>query len=63
MGPSAAERLGKLPNAAGTVTRLAYAHAKARRIDMQALLQRTSLTLQQIDDPSLSGGFAIKSVF
>jgi AraC-like DNA-binding protein len=53
MSPSAAERLGKLPNAAGTVTRLAYTHAKARGIDTQALLQRTSLTLQQINDPSL----------
>ncbi len=30
MGHSAAERLGKLPTAAGTITRLAYAHAKVR---------------------------------
>ena len=53
MGHSAAEHLGKLPNAAGTITRLAYAHAKASGIDMQALLTRTGLTLQQINNPSL----------
>ena len=40
MGHSAAEHLGKLPNAAGTITRLAYAHAKASGIDMQALLTK-----------------------
>jgi AraC-like DNA-binding protein len=53
MDHSTAERLGKLPNAAGTVTRLAYTHAKARGIDMHALLLRASLTLQQINEPSL----------
>ena len=53
MGHSAAERLGKLPNAAGTITRLAYAHAKASGIDTQALLRKANLTLQQINNPNL----------
>ena len=53
MGHSAAERLGKLPNAAGTITRLAYGHAKARGIDAPALLKKASFTLEQIQNPSL----------
>ena len=53
MSHSAAERLGKLPNAAGTITRLAYSHAKASGIDAQALLAKASLTLQQIKNPNL----------
>ncbi len=43
---TAANHLGRLPNAAGTITRLAYAHAKARGIDTQALLKKANLTLQ-----------------
>jgi AraC-like DNA-binding protein len=50
---TAANHLGRLPNAAGTITRLAYAHAKARGIDTQALLKKANLTLQQIKNTRL----------
>jgi AraC-like DNA-binding protein len=53
MGRFDAKRLGTLPNANGTITRLAYAHAKARGIDPGALLQKANLTLQQINNASL----------
>ena len=53
MGHSAAERLGKPPNAVGTITRLAYARAKTSGIDTQALLRNANLTLQHIDNTSL----------
>ena len=53
IGHSGAERLGKLPNATGTITRLAYAHAKASGIDAEALLTKADLTPQQIKNPSL----------
>jgi AraC-like DNA-binding protein len=53
MGHSAAERLGTLPNATGTITRLAYAHAKATGIDTQALLKKANITPQQINNTSL----------
>src|SRR4029077_1815652 len=45
--------LGTLPNAAGTITRLAYAHAKASGIDPQDLLKKANLTLQQIKNTRL----------
>ncbi len=50
---SAANHVGRLPNAAGTITRLAYAHAKGRGIDTQALLKKANLTLQQIKNTRL----------
>ena len=50
---TAANHLGRLPNAAGTITRLAYAHAKANGIDTQALLKEANLTLQQINNTRL----------
>ena len=53
MGRSGAKRLGTLPNANGTITRLAYAHAKASGIDTQALLKKANLTPQQINNTSL----------
>ena len=53
MGQFAAERLGTLPNATGTITRLAYAHAKASGIDTQDLLRKANLTRQQINNTSL----------
>jgi AraC-like DNA-binding protein len=53
MGRSYAKRLGTLPNAIGTTTRLAYAHAKAQGIDTKALLKKANLTLQQIKNTSL----------
>ena len=53
MGRSAAKRLGTLPNAYGTLTRLAYAHAKANGIDTRTLLKKANLTLQQIKNANL----------
>jgi AraC-like DNA-binding protein len=53
MGHSAAERLGKPPNAVGTITRLAYARAKTNGVDTQALLRKANLAPQQIDNASL----------
>ena len=53
MGHSAAERLGKLPNAVGTITRLAYVRARTSGIDTQALLRKANLALQHIDNTSL----------
>jgi AraC-like DNA-binding protein len=53
MGQSAAERLGKPPNAIGTITRLAYARAKTSGIDTQVLLRKANLALQHIDNTSL----------
>jgi AraC-like DNA-binding protein len=53
MGHSSAERLGKHPSAVGTITRLAYAHAKASGIDTQALLREAKLPLQNINNTSL----------
>jgi AraC-like DNA-binding protein len=53
MGRSGARRLGTLPNANGTITRLAYAHAKASGIDTQALLKQANLTPQQVNNTSL----------
>ena len=50
---TAANHLGRLPNAAGTITRLAYAHAKANGIDTQALLKEANLTVQQINNTRL----------
>ena len=53
MGGSAAKRLGTLPNAYGTLTRLAYAHAKVNGIDTRTLLEKANLTLQQIKNANL----------
>ena len=47
------KHLGTLPNAYGTLTRLAYAHAKAAGIDTRTLLEKANLTLQQINDTAL----------
>jgi AraC-like DNA-binding protein len=47
------KRIGWHPNATGTLTRLAYAHAKARGIDPKSLLKKASLTLDQIKNPDL----------
>ncbi len=53
MGHSAAGRIGKLPNAVGTITRLAYARAKTSGIDTRALLKDANLALPLINDTSL----------
>jgi AraC-like DNA-binding protein len=53
MGHSAVSGLGAIPNATGTLTRLAYEYAKANGIDARSLLKRANLTLHQIKDTSL----------
>jgi len=47
------KRVGWHPNATGTLTRLAYAHAKASGIDPKSFLKKASLTLDQIKNPDL----------
>jgi AraC-like DNA-binding protein len=42
---------GAHPTAAGALTRLAYARAKAAGIDVDPILKKTHLTLLQIEDP------------
>ena len=46
-------RSHNLPNANGTLTRLAYLHAKAHAVDPQKLLSKANLTLRQVKDASL----------
>ena len=53
MGLSDARRFGAPPNATGTITRLAYAHAKANVVDPRPLLKKAGLTLQQIRNTNL----------
>jgi AraC-like DNA-binding protein len=53
MGHSNARRLGTLPNASGTLTRLAYAHAKEGGIDLRPLLRQANLTPHQIKNTNL----------
>ena len=53
MGHSDASDLGAIPNATGTLTRLAYECAKANGIEARSLLKRANLTLHQIKDTSL----------
>jgi len=50
MGRSDARRLGTLPNANGTLTRLAYARAKVSGIDTRTLLENANITVQQVND-------------
>jgi AraC-like DNA-binding protein len=47
------KHIGWHPNATGTLTRLAYAHAKASGIDPKSFLKKASLTLDQIKNPDL----------
>jgi AraC-like DNA-binding protein len=44
------KRLGTLPTAIGTITRLAYARAQAAGIELEPLLKKAGLTKQQIED-------------
>ncbi|MFY9879648.1 MAG: AraC family transcriptional regulator ligand-binding domain-containing protein [Pseudolabrys sp.] len=53
MGLSDTRRFGALPNATGTIARLAYAHAKASGVDPRPLLKKADLTLQQIRNTNL----------
>jgi AraC-like DNA-binding protein len=48
-----ARRIGPLPSAAGVMTRLAYAHAKEARIEVEPILKKAGLTQHQIEDPSV----------
>lgn len=53
MGRSDAARFGALPNASGTLTRIAYAYAKAKGIDPRSFLKKANLTINQIKDTNL----------
>lgn len=53
MGRSDDTHFGALPNAAGTLTRLAYAHATASGVDTRSLLKKANLTLHQIRNTNL----------
>ena len=46
MGGSNARRLGTLPNAIGTLTRLAYAQAKSNGVETRALLADSHINRQ-----------------
>ncbi len=48
-----ANHLGSLPNANGTITRLAYARSKEAGVDLVLLLKKAGLTLHQIEDPDV----------
>ena len=52
MRASDADHPPSFPMATGGITRLAWAHAKREGIDIELLLPKAGLTLQQIDDPS-----------
>jgi len=45
--------LGALPNAIGSITRLAYAKAKEAGVDLDPLLKNAGLTLREIEDPDV----------
>ena len=53
MGGSNARRLGTLPNAIGTLTRLAYAQAKSNGVETRALLADSHITVKQINNANL----------
>ena len=47
------KRFGALPSAVGSIARLACAQARAAGVDVDPLLEKASITQQQIDDPSV----------
>jgi AraC-like DNA-binding protein len=47
---STAKRFGALPSAAGGITRLAYARARAAGIELEPLLKKAGLTERQVED-------------
>ena len=53
MSGSDGSRFSGIPNATGTLTRLAYGYAKANGIDPRPLLKKANLTLHQIEDTNL----------
>jgi AraC-like DNA-binding protein len=48
-----AKRLDSLPNASGTITRLAYARLKGAEVDVASMLKKAGLTLDQIENPDV----------
>ena len=53
MSRSDAQHFDGLPNATGTLTRLAYEHAKALGLDPRPLLKQANLTLHQMKNTNL----------
>jgi AraC-like DNA-binding protein len=53
MSDPSAKRPGPLPNASGTMTRLAYARSEEAGVDVVSLLKKASLTLHQIENPGV----------
>ena len=51
-GPDA-DRLGALPSAMGSITRLAYQRAKDAGIVLDLILKKARLTLAEVQDPAL----------
>jgi AraC-like DNA-binding protein len=51
VGDPEAKRLGALPSAIGSITRLAYAQAKAASADVELLLKKAGLTREQVENP------------
>ena len=49
----AAERLPELPSAEGGMTRLAFARALGKGVDVDALLRKAGLSRIQIEDPQV----------
>src|SRR5262245_11811653 len=45
-------RLSQLPTAAGSMTRLAYFHAKTAGLALEPLLRASQLTSRDLDDPN-----------
>ena len=53
MNDPPAKRNSPLPNASGTMTRLAYTRSKEAGVDVELLLKKAGLTLHQIEDPGV----------
>ena len=53
MNDPPAKRNSPLPNASGTMTRLAYARSEEAGVDVKSLLKKAGLTLHQIEDPGV----------
>jgi len=51
MRDSRTKRLDEIPEAAGAITRLAYAHAVANGVSVDFLLRKAGISLEQIEDP------------
>ena len=51
MSDSSTRRPGKSPKAAGAISRLAYAHATAKGVNVDRLLRKAGLSPEQIAEP------------